>query len=188
MPQSEVLNIHLHIADPITLEALQELFPQANLSFDVNTDCEGILSTSPCISNTFPFINISTLPRPLRFLDLLSLIKNLPYTRVLSFFHFELNIREKVLRNLNTFQEHRLTGKECDLLRFFYQNKGQEIGKDRLLKEIWEYHPDTTTHTLETHIYRLRQKLEENPNSPTILLNCKDGYMLNNSFCSAIAG
>jgi DNA-binding winged helix-turn-helix (wHTH) protein len=187
MQQSELLTIHLQITDLIASEALQELFPQAALSFDTDKDCEGILGTDLPIDNTLPFINISTLPRPVRFLDLLSLIKNLPYTRVLSFFHFELDVREKTLKNLNTSQEHRLTGKECELLRFFYQNKGQEIGRERLLKEIWEYHPDTTTHTLETHIYRLRQKLEENPTSPTILLNCKDGYMFNNSFSSEVA-
>jgi DNA-binding winged helix-turn-helix (wHTH) protein len=186
MQQSKRLTIHLHITDPITLAALQELFPQAELSFDNNIKCDGILATDLPNETSVPFINIATLPRPLRLLDLLSLIKNLPYTCVLSFFHFELDIREKTLRNLKTSQEHRLTGKECELLHFFYQNKGQEIGKDRLLKDIWEYHPATTTHTLETHIYRLRQKLEEKPTSPNILVNCKEGYMFNISLCSAI--
>ena len=87
-------------------------------------------------------------------------------------------MREKILKNLKTQSLKRLTEKECQLLRFFHQNKGQEITKERLLKEIWDYHPEAETHTLETHIYRLRQKLEEDPNNPEVLLNGKDGYLI----------
>ena len=89
-----------------------------------------------------------------------------------------LDLREKILKNLKNNTPQRLTEKEGQLLRFFYQNQGIELSKETLLQEIWAYHPDAETHTLETHIYRLRQKLEEDPNNPEVLLNGKDGYLI----------
>jgi DNA-binding response OmpR family regulator len=105
-------------------------------------------------------------------------LENLPYQQEITFSHFSLDLREKNLKNLKTQKTQRLTEKEVQLLRFFHQNKGQDMAKDKLLKEIWGYHPDVETHTLETHIYRLRQKIEEDPNAPDILLNGKEGYLI----------
>ncbi len=109
---------------------------------------------------------------------MLSLLENLPYTQEIRVAHFSLDLREKLLKNVKTQEIQRLTEKECQLLRFFHQNKGKDMSKERLLREIWEYHPEVETHTLETHIYRLRQKLEEDPNVPQILLNSRDGYWI----------
>jgi len=173
-----MLNLNLQLQDLLSLEALKEILPQAGISIKEDiSECDGILSLSSPSESSLPFLNFSTLSRPLRFFDLLSLLKNLPYSREMSFAHFSLDLRERVLKDLRTQKIHRLTGKECQLLRFFYQNKEQELSKDTLLKEIWEYHPDAATHTLETHIYRLRQKLEDDPAVPKLLRNCKDGYV-----------
>lgn len=174
-----MLTLHLHAEDPFISEAFEEILPQTGVCLTKNEDeCDGILSSSHASSINLPVLNILNLPRPLRLVELISLLENLPYSQSLSFSHFSLDLREKILKNLKTQKKHRLTGKECQCLHFLYQHKGQEISKDRLLKEIWGYHPTTTTHTLETHIYRLRQKLEENSAMPQILRNCAIGYVL----------
>jgi DNA-binding response OmpR family regulator len=173
------MKLYLQINDPFLSNALRELLPQAGICLKGNrNECEGVLSTTCAEADSLPSLNFFSLPQPLRFLDLLSLLENLPYSQALSFPHFSVDLREKVLKNFKTQQTHRLTGKECQLLRFFHHNRGQELSKDTLLREIWEYHPHAETHTLETHIYRLRQKLEENPTIPQVLLNSKDGYCM----------
>jgi hypothetical protein len=174
-----MLKICLRLQDLLLREALEELLPQAGIDLkDDEKECEGLLFSPPHSGSPLPSLNFLNLPHPLRFLDFLSLLENLPYSQKITFSYFSLDLREKILNNLNTQEAQRLTEKECQLLRFFYQNKGQELSKERLLKEIWDYHPEAETHTLETHIYRLRQKLEEDPNVPHILLNGKEGYWI----------
>jgi len=174
-----MLKICLKIKDGILLEALEELLPQVGISpKNEEKECDGILFTEPHTGGDLPSLDYFKLPQPLRFLDFLSLVENLPYGQEITFYHFSLDLREKLLKNHKTEEVLRITEKECQLLRFFYQNKGQEQSKEKLLQEIWEYHPEAETHTLETHIYRLRQKLEEDPNAPQILLNGKEGYWM----------
>ena len=73
----------------------------------------------------------------------------------------------------------RLTDKERDILLFLYQNRSQgPIGKDRLLKHVWGYAENVESRTLETHIYRLRQKIEKNPSCPRFLITNDQGYYL----------
>lgn len=71
----------------------------------------------------------------------------------------------------------RLTEKERDILVYLY-NQTTPTGKDELLKAIWGYNTELETHTLETHIYRLRQKIETDPSAPIILITEEDGYRL----------
>ena len=71
----------------------------------------------------------------------------------------------------------RLTEKETELLCFLKENGGFAT-RDTLLKNMWGYAQGVDTHTVETHIYRLRQKIESNPSSPKILLTQDDGYRL----------
>ena len=71
-----------------------------------------------------------------------------------------------------------LTEKEADVLIYLDQNRGTGITRDNLLKNVWGYVDGIDTHTIETHIYRLRQKIEDNPIKSTILLTKDDGYHL----------
>jgi hypothetical protein len=64
-----------------------------------------------------------------------------------------------------------LREKETELLLFLLQSQGQKADKQTILNQVWGYHPETLSHTLETHIYQLRQKLEDDPSNPTILIN-----------------
>jgi DNA-binding response OmpR family regulator len=72
----------------------------------------------------------------------------------------------------------RLTEKETAILRFLYRAGLRPISREVLLQEVWGYNSGVTTHTLETHIYRLRQKIEKDAASPEILVTEAGGYKL----------
>jgi DNA-binding response OmpR family regulator len=72
----------------------------------------------------------------------------------------------------------RLTEKETAILRFLYRAGLSPISREVLLQEVWGYNSGVTTHTLETHIYRLRQKIEKDVASPEILVTEPGGYKL----------
>jgi DNA-binding response OmpR family regulator len=72
----------------------------------------------------------------------------------------------------------RLTEKEAAILKYLYRAGDQVIGRDRLLGEVWGYNAAVTTHTLETHVYRLRQKIERDPARAAILVTAPGGYRL----------
>jgi DNA-binding response OmpR family regulator len=71
----------------------------------------------------------------------------------------------------------RLTEKETNILKFL-QRAGETVSREVLLHEVWGYNPAVTTHTLETHIYRLRQKIERDPARAEILVTESGGYRL----------
>jgi DNA-binding response OmpR family regulator len=72
----------------------------------------------------------------------------------------------------------RLTEKETAILRFLYRAGQKSISREILLQEVWGYNSGVTTHTLETHIYRLRQKIEKDAAMPEILVTEAGGYKL----------
>jgi len=72
----------------------------------------------------------------------------------------------------------RLTEKETAILKFLYRAGEKVVGRDVLLEEVWGYNAGVTTHTLETHIYRLRQKIEREPSNAEILVTETGGYKL----------
>lgn len=71
----------------------------------------------------------------------------------------------------------RLTEKETNILKYLHRS-GATVGRQALLHEVWGYNPAVTTHTLETHIYRLRQKIERDPAEAEILVTESGGYRL----------
>jgi DNA-binding response OmpR family regulator len=72
----------------------------------------------------------------------------------------------------------RLTEREAAILKFLYRAGGKPVARQILLNEVWGYNSNVTTHTLETHIYRLRQKIEPNPSETRILVTESAGYRL----------
>ena len=72
----------------------------------------------------------------------------------------------------------RLTEKETNILKYLYRANGKPVARDELLSEVWGYNANVTTHTLETHIYRLRQKVEPDPSNARLLLTDAGGYRL----------
>ncbi|TVS00914.1 MAG: DNA-binding response regulator [Rhodobacteraceae bacterium] len=72
----------------------------------------------------------------------------------------------------------RLTEKETNILKYLYRAPDGVVPRDVLLHEVWGYNAGVTTHTLETHIYRLRQKIEPDPSNVALLLTESGGYRL----------
>jgi DNA-binding response OmpR family regulator len=72
----------------------------------------------------------------------------------------------------------RLTDKEAAILKFLYRASGRPVARQVLLNEVWGYNSSVTTHTLETHVYRLRQKIEPEPAVSKLLLTEGGGYRL----------
>ena len=72
----------------------------------------------------------------------------------------------------------RLTEKETNILKYLYRSNESIVARDVLLHEVWGYNAGVTTHTLETHIYRLRQKIEPDPSNARLLVTESGGYRL----------
>ena len=72
----------------------------------------------------------------------------------------------------------RLTEKETAIMKYLYRAEQKIIGRDELLEQVWGYNSGVTTHTLETHIYRLRQKVERDPSNARLLVTESGGYKL----------
>jgi DNA-binding response OmpR family regulator len=72
----------------------------------------------------------------------------------------------------------RLTEKETSILKYLYRAGEKVVTRDILLQEVWGYNSGVTTHTLETHIYRLRQKIEKDPSNSELLVTEAGGYKL----------
>ena len=72
----------------------------------------------------------------------------------------------------------RLTDKEAAILKYLYRSGDHVVSRETLLGEVWGYNAGVTTHTLETHVYRLRQKIEQDPSSATLLVTEPGGYRL----------
>lgn len=72
----------------------------------------------------------------------------------------------------------RLTEKETSILKYLFRSGGKVVSRETLLHEVWGYNAGVTTHTLETHIYRLRQKIENDPSNAQLLVTESGGYRL----------
>jgi DNA-binding response OmpR family regulator len=72
----------------------------------------------------------------------------------------------------------RLTVKEAAIIRYLYRAEQKVVTRDVLLEEVWGYNSGVTTHTLETHVYRLRQKIEADPSNAEILVTESGGYKI----------
>ena len=84
----------------------------------------------------------------------------------------------KLLVNAETEKKVHLTEKETAILKYLYRMGDRPVPRDVLLDEVWGYNAGVTTHTLETHVYRLRQKIEQDPSNAAILVTEPGGYRL----------
>jgi len=91
--------------------------------------------------------------------------------------YFTFNPKTKTAKSNLDSREYQLTEKEADILTYLYRADGKTVDRDTLLREVWGYNAEVTTHTLETHIYRLRQKIDSDQNHPLIISD-DGGYRL----------
>jgi len=85
---------------------------------------------------------------------------------------------QKMMIHKETEKKVRLTEKETSILKYLFRAGEKAVGRDTLLHEVWGYNAGVTTHTLETHVYRLRQKIEPVPSEATLLVTEPGGYKL----------
>ncbi|MBR1949049.1 MAG: winged helix-turn-helix domain-containing protein [Alphaproteobacteria bacterium] len=72
----------------------------------------------------------------------------------------------------------KLTEREVSMIKYLYKNADRTVSKNDLMQEVWEYSADVATHTVETHIYRLRQKIEQDNSDNQIIITSEGGYQL----------
>lgn len=84
----------------------------------------------------------------------------------------------KLMTDVENDKKVRLTDKETAIIKFLYLAGERVVGRDVLLGEVWGYNAGVTTHTLETHVYRLRQKIERDPSNAVLLVTEPNGYRL----------
>jgi len=92
--------------------------------------------------------------------------------------HYTFQPANKLLVNNEDDKKVRLTDKETAILKYLYRAGEKVVSRDVLLDEVWGYNASVTTHTLETHVYRLRQKIEVEPSNARILVAEPGGYRL----------
>ena len=88
---------------------------------------------------------------------------------------FTLNINDRKISRNNEFIE--ITEKEIELIKILLNSK-IPVKKDKILNSVWKYSKDADTHTVETHIYRLRKKMKDKFNEQNFIINKKDGYTI----------
>jgi DNA-binding response OmpR family regulator len=91
---------------------------------------------------------------------------------------YKFSLEDKTLRHGDANVRIRLTEKEAAILAFLHRMGERAVPRQELLTEVWGYHPEVTTHTLETHIYRLRRKIEADPAKACLLITEAGGYRL----------
>ncbi len=91
---------------------------------------------------------------------------------------YEFHPAAKMLMEKGGKKKVQLTDRETLVLKYLFHAGDQPVARDVLLNEVWGYNAGVITHTLETHIYRLRQKMETDPARPAILVTDQSGYRL----------
>lgn len=126
--------------------------------------------------------NVILLEKPFKIINLINDLQKLLNTKVfqksniLLMNHLKFLPYEKVLVNLKTQKKEHLTEKENKLLFYLYNNKNIEITKNDLLKAIWGVSESLNTHTLETHVYRLKQKIHKIEPKVSLILLKQNGF------------
>lgn len=157
-------------------------------SSETVTDLEQKLRQAPIIflSNSDSYFgdSVKVITKPFRLEDFLDVVLSSINLFVhssdgqLDFGSYILDSSKKEIKNTHSRKVVKLTEREVAILNYLYKAYPKIVSKSELLSEVWGYNPDATTHTVETHIYRLRQKVEGN-SSDMVILTEESGYRLN---------
>ncbi|MBR1841544.1 MAG: response regulator transcription factor [Alphaproteobacteria bacterium] len=142
------------IVDEDNLQKLRAEFP-----------CVPIIYLTNNVNTTDDALNI-TVKKPFKLMRLLDIIRSAnnrldnSEEGVLCFGGFCLYPNKRMIKNSRSNETVKLTEKEVDIIKYLYKHCEEFVDKSDLQKNVWQYSNDVTTHTIETHIYRLRQKVE----------------------------
>lgn len=141
---------------------------------------DAVFETAPMSENAV-FVKTGMKERsfkvPVRIGQLIDFMNKKVVVQGFAFGPFSLDTRARLLKRENA-EAITLTDREIDILCHLYEGGEAGVSREVLLQNVWGYREDLETHTLETHIYRLRQKIEDDPGNPKILLTTESGYCL----------
>ncbi len=152
---------------PLSLKDLHQAHPEASLFLMVEM---GHIS----LDLSFP---VKIFENPFYLKDLKEALEENDTPQVLVLPPYKLYPTSRRLLNAQTQETENLTEKEVAILEYLYRHKNKAMSREDLLKNIWNYSTEITTHTLETHIYRLRQKLQT-LDGQSLLVTTDEGYEL----------
>ena len=186
-------SIAIFAQSPAKQAYLTDTVIRAGFSEAINSEAEIILSegTPPKTANAKQvFIlgdgensaGVRHLPKPVKASVLIAILQNAHRSdsiagNILKIGIHTLDTRESLWSSPGK-ELVRLTEKEVAILSYLAGTKGSAISKEDLLSCVWDYAEGVETHTLETHIYRLRQKIEDDPSNPKIIVTKDDGYAI----------
>lgn len=178
-PEFNILNAEIDIADIIVIDQDRDMLDKVHkknlktpIIFLSNTDSSFNDSRIYQIDKPFS-LNV--------FLDKIRALINIfenSADGTLEFNNYILRPSHKEILNLRNSEVTKLTEKEVAIIKYLYKNKGKNISKMDLMQEVWGYAADVATHTVETHIYRLRQKVEHDDGNAQLILTSEGGYQL----------
>jgi len=132
------------------------------------------------------YINYEIINEPINILALLEKLKNLITQKNSALLEIKKFKKFSYLSRLKTIYVNELslylTDKENEIFKILIDNKNVSLSKKELLSKVWNYDEDIDTHTLETHIYTLRQKIEKKLNLSNIIQHIDEGYRINTKF------
>jgi hypothetical protein len=175
-------NNFILILDNISLvKIIKEKFILNNYLFVIG---EIAIDTSSHLCTNY--INYEIINEPINILALLEKLKNLITQKNSALLEIKKFKKFSYLSRLKTIYvnelSHYLTDKENEIFKILIDNKNVSLSKKELLSKVWNYDEDIDTHTLETHIYTLRQKIEKKLNLSNIIQHIDEGYRINTKF------
>ena len=173
-----LINIHKTQHESVDLGQISDSFPDSQLIV--------LMPDEPFFKGIYQTLDSQKeiLLKPIKVSDLLAAISGKLAShnsggKELKIANYGFRRNEKVLINLDTKVRVRLTEKETDILWQLWQAPQNELSRQKLLSDIWGYTDEISSHTLETHIYRLRKKIENGSSEALILITTENGYRLN---------
>ncbi len=156
------------------------------MSAQDNAVCLLVVDAGEDVSHNLHIKQADQFTRPLRAGQLLDRVRRYnagadgaaTFDKTVDIGPYTLDTHNNELSGQETDDAIRLTDKETHILAFLAKQAGRFIDRQTLLDEVWGYAKSVETHTLETHIYRLRQKIEKDPSAPQILKTDENGYFI----------
>lgn len=162
------------------INALQPLWSDAQWQSDDAQNADLILQIGDTKQSeiTLPVLHLDGQGAPLRLAHVVQRLKEMAaQARHLELGDYQLDLVQRVWHD-PAGRVSDLTEKEVSLLHYLATIHPQAASREDLLRDVWKYADGADTHTVETHLYRLRQKIEQNPGDPTIVVSTKQGYIL----------